>query len=268
MISGAWLDAYTPTSLAMARPRRGGGPGGPHFSQEFRFGHAGNHEVEAQKVRIDPWREECHVVALDRGAHLWFQWIPVEDLLPVGAVLFAERSRTLKIEEELAQPVVSHGRYFATSKGGKRNRPKRRARTRLFPAALSGEGHESHRQGLFCRGGAVRPLFNEQELLNVGGSSHRDHHPPAGLELVDQGPWNLRGCCSDDNRIEGRSLRPAAVAVADPDLDVAVAELAEEPLRLFSERLDDLDRVDLRRELGEHRRLVTRARAHLQHLVS
>src|SRR5712692_521446 len=109
MMSGAWLDAYTPISLAMARSRRGGGPGGPHFSQEFRFGHSGNHEVEAQKVRVDPRSEERDVVALDRGAHFGLQGIAVEDLLPAGPVFLAERGRTLKIEEELAQPIVSHG---------------------------------------------------------------------------------------------------------------------------------------------------------------
>src|SRR6266508_2289282 len=246
MMSGAWLDANTPTSSAMARSRRRCGPGGPHPFQELRFRHAGNHEVEAQKIGVDARSEECDVVALDGGAHFGLQGIAVEDLPPIGPVFFAERSGTLEIEEELAQPVVSHERYFATSEGGGRNRAKRWASARLFPAARSREGHESHRQGSLCRGGAVRPLFQEQELLNVGGSSHRDHHSPAGLELVYQGPWNLRGCRSDDNRIEGRSLGPAVVAVADPDLDVAVAELPEEPLPRLSQRLEELERVDLR----------------------
>src|SRR6266571_4181720 len=130
MISGAWLEANTPASLAMARPRRGGGPGGSHFSQEFRFGHSGNHEVEAQKVGVDPRGEERDVVALDRGAHFGLQGIAVENLLPAGAVFLAERSGTLKIEEELAQPVVSHIRYFAMSVGACN------PRTRLFSLAF------------------------------------------------------------------------------------------------------------------------------------
>src|SRR5438128_12361988 len=108
-MSGAWLDAYTPASLAMARPRRGGGPGGPHFSQEFRFGHAGNHEIEAQKVGVDPRSEERDIVALDGGAHLGLQGIAVEHLPPVGPVFFAARSGAREIAEELAQAVACHG---------------------------------------------------------------------------------------------------------------------------------------------------------------
>src|SRR5260370_42638314 len=65
MISGAWLDAYTPTSLAMARPRRGGGPGGSHFSQEIRLGHSRDPQIKPKPARVDPRREEGHSVALD-----------------------------------------------------------------------------------------------------------------------------------------------------------------------------------------------------------
>src|SRR6266446_8176130 len=124
----------------MARPRGGGGPGGPHPFQELRFGHAGNHEVEAQKVGVDPRSEECDVVALDGGAHFGLQGIAVEDRLTVGAVFLAERSGTLKIEEELAQPVVSHERYFAMSVGACN------PRTRLFSLSFSRQWHEPHRQ--------------------------------------------------------------------------------------------------------------------------
>src|SRR5258708_25448161 len=94
MISGAWLDAYTPTSLAMARPRRGGGPGGSHFSQEIRLGHSRDHEIEPKQVRVDPRREEGHVVALARGPHLGLQRIAVGNLLPGAALLLAEASGT------------------------------------------------------------------------------------------------------------------------------------------------------------------------------
>src|SRR5712691_9088227 len=109
MMSGAWLEANTPASLAMARPRRRVGPGGPHFFQEIRLGHSCDHEIEPEQVRVDPRREERDVVALNRGAHFGLQGIAVENLLPVGAVFVAERSGTLEIEEELAQPIVSHG---------------------------------------------------------------------------------------------------------------------------------------------------------------
>src|SRR3981189_223599 len=99
----------------MARSRRGVGPGGPHFFEEIRLGHPGDHEIKPEEIRVDPRREERDVVALDRCPHLWLQRIAVEDLLPVGAVFLAERSGALQIEEELAQPIVSHGHYFAMS---------------------------------------------------------------------------------------------------------------------------------------------------------
>src|SRR5258708_38852781 len=108
MMSGAWLEANTPTSLAMARPRRRGRSGGPHFSQEIRLGHSGDHEIETQKIRVDPRREEGHVVALDRGTHLGLQGIAIENLLPLGAALFAERRGGLKLEDELAHHAGSH----------------------------------------------------------------------------------------------------------------------------------------------------------------
>src|SRR6266852_1781005 len=155
MISGAWLDAYTPTSLAMARPRRSGGPGGSHFSQEIGLGHSGDHEIEPEEIRVDPRRQEGHVVALDRGPHFGLQRIAVENLLPAGAVLVAERGGALKIEKELAQPVVSHSRYFATSAA------------LLFRSLISGERHEPHRQGAFRRRAAVGLLFHDEELLHL-----------------------------------------------------------------------------------------------------
>src|SRR5258706_15430979 len=108
MISGAWLEANPPTSLAMARPRRRVGAGGAHFFQEIGLGHSGDNEIEPEEIGVDPRREEGHVVALDRGPHFGLQGIAVEDLLAVGAVLIAELGGALKIEKELAQPIVSH----------------------------------------------------------------------------------------------------------------------------------------------------------------
>src|SRR5467141_2215482 len=253
MMSGAWLEANTPASLAMARPRRSVGPGGSHFFQEIRFGHSGDHEIEPEQVRVDPRREESYVVALDRGPHFGLQRIAVENLLPVGAVLVAEHRGALKIEEELAQPIVSHGRYFAMSAA------------LLFRPPIPGERHEPHRQGAPRRRAAVGLFFHEQEMLDVRWCAHRDHHSSAGLELVDQRLRYRRGRRCDDDGVEGRGVGPAAVAVADAYLDVAVPELAENLPGAESEGLDDLDRVDLRHQLGEHCRLVTRARSDLEH---
>src|SRR5713101_3458949 len=95
------------------------------------------------------------------GAYFGLQGIAVEDLLPAGAVFLAERSGTLKIEEELAQPVVSHIRYFAMSVGACN------PRTRLFSLAFSRQWHEPHRQRSPGRRGVVGLLFHDEELLHV-----------------------------------------------------------------------------------------------------
>src|SRR5574342_653426 len=99
----------------MARSRRVGGPGCSDLLQELGFWHAGHHEIEAQQIGVDPRREEGDVVALDRGPHLGLEAIAIEDLLAIGAVFLTKRRRALQIEEKLAQPVISHGAYFAMS---------------------------------------------------------------------------------------------------------------------------------------------------------
>src|SRR5262252_7456751 len=100
MMSGAWLAAYTPTSLAMARPRGVFSPGAAHLREELGLGHAGDDEIEAQQVGIHPRGEENDVVALDRLAHFGFQGIAVQDLLAVRPVLRPEGRGALKIEEQ------------------------------------------------------------------------------------------------------------------------------------------------------------------------
>ena len=59
-------------------------------------------------------------------------------------------------------------------------------------------------------------------------------------------------------------LRPAPVAVADTDLHVLIAEAPQRFGSLAPEGFDDLDRVDLFRETGEHRGLVARACTYLE----
>src|SRR5258708_23806 len=163
MMSGAWLEANTPTSLAMARPCRRGRSGGPHLSPEIRLGPSGRPKIDTQKIRGEP---------------------------------------------------------------------RRRA--------------------------AVGLLLHEQEVLHVRGSAHRDHHSPSGLELVDQRLRDRCGRGGDDDGVEGRGGWPAAVAVADTQLDVPVPQLAENLFGATSEGLDDLYRIDLRPPLGQHRPPVTR----------
>src|SRR5205823_6204957 len=212
MMSGAWLEANTPARLAMARPRRGVCAGGPHFFQEIRLGHSRDHEIEPEEIRVDPGREERDVVALYRSTHLGLQGIAVEDLLPVGAVFVAERSGALQIEEEFGEPIVSHGRYFAISA------------SLLFCPVIAGQRHEPDWPGAPRRPTPAVLLLHQQEVLHIRCSTPRDHHPPAGLELIDRGLRDRRGPRRNDDGVERRGRGPAAVTVAHAHLDVTVPE--------------------------------------------
>src|SRR5260370_20251105 len=176
MMSGAWLEANTPTSLAMARPRRRGSSGGPHFSQEIRLGHSGDNKMETQNIRVDQRREEGHVVALDRGTHLGLQGIAIEDLLPVGAVLVAERGGALKIEEELAQPVVSHGAILP------------RARCYCFVPRSRVRGTNLT--------GSVRPVvLRPSHCFSTSSRSSTSDDPPTAITIRPPGlSWSIHGC--------------------------------------------------------------------------
>src|SRR6266853_1473680 len=179
MMSGAWLEANTPTSLAMARPRRRGRSGGPHFSQEIRLGHSGDHEIETQKIRVDPRREEGHVVALDRGTHLGLQGIAIEDLLPVGAVLVAEHGGALKIEEELAQPVVSHGAILP------------RARCYCFVP-------RSRVRGTNLTGRVRLVVVRPSDCFSTSRRCCTSEGPPTGITIRPPGlSWSISGCGTD-----------------------------------------------------------------------
>ena len=95
------------------------------------------------------------------------------------------------------------------------------------------------------------------------GSTRR----PPTRELVDQRLRHVAGSGRHDDRVEGRLLGPAAIAVADAHVHVRVAEPRQVGARPLAELLHDLDRVDLARELGEHRRLVARAGPDLEHAL-
>src|SRR5262249_58013388 len=98
--------------------------------------------------------------------------------------------------------------------------------------------------------------------------AHGDHQATAGCELSDQRRRYLGWCRGHHDRIEWRSLRPAARAVAVTDVHATVAEAPQDGLGAARERLDDLDRVDLRAESGEDRRLVAGAGSDLQHAIA
>src|SRR5262249_29857792 len=66
-------------------------------------------------------------------------------------------------------------------------------------------------------------------------SPQGDDHPAAVLELVDQRLGDLLRGAGDDDGIERSGFRPALVAVADPRMDVVIAQLLVDLGRAFAE---------------------------------
>src|SRR5258706_16020072 len=134
-------------------------------------------------------------------------------------------------------------------------------------SALAGQWYESHRNDLIGSYRPIRLLLNQRERLNAPSRPHWNHHPPARLELLYQWRRNLIRAGRHHDRVEGSALLPSLVAVTRADLHVAVAKALEPRSRLGRERRHDLDGVDRVHELRQHRRLVTRAGADLEHAV-
>ena len=65
------------------------------------------------------------------------------------------------------------------------------------------------------------------------------------------------GRAGDDDGIKRRVLWPAFVTVARLDMHILVTETLQRRLRRLRERLDDLDRINFRDELGQDRCLIT-----------
>ena len=77
-----------------------------------------------------------------------------------------------------------------------------------------------------------------------------------------------------DDLVEGRMFRPAEIAVGGLPADTAVFDIfglgqaRVDPVRRLGERRNDLHRIDVRREVAEHRRLIAGAGADFEHLVA
>lgn len=119
---------------------------------------------------------------------------------------------------------------------------------------LSGHGYEKHGNGRTLVDRAVEPFFEDQQFLRV--AAHGDDQATAGGQLVDERRRDFRRGGGNDDHVEGGFFRPALIAVALADHDVLVAQLGQAFFGLFSQRLDDLDAVNLPAELGQHGRLI------------
>ena len=105
----------------------------------------------------------------------------------------------------------------------------------------------TNRTGSTARFSSLPARFSQQDQLLRARRPHRNDHPPALLELVDQRLRHVIRRARHDDRIERRRLRPALVAIARAHVDVAIAEPLQDPRAArFAERLHDLDRIHLR----------------------
>ena len=68
----------------------------------------------------------------------------------------------------------------------------------------------------------------------------------------------------DDDAVKGRRHLPAVIAIARACHDIAIAQPLQPRGSAVRQPRHDLDRVNPPRKMGEDRRLVTRAGAHLK----
>lgn len=105
-------------------------------------------------------------------------------------------------------------------------------------------------------------------MLDPERRADRNHHPAAGLELVQEWRRNVARRGGDQDGVVRRMRFPAVVTIADANLYVGIAHLQQPPRNVQPQGLDDLDRVDGLGQVRHHRRLVARAGADLEHLVA
>ena len=104
----------------------------------------------------------------------------------------------------------------------------------------------TNRVGLSSRRVSSLPCFSTQpNALGKPVLRQGDHHPAAVLELIDQRLGNLLRGARDDDRVEGRRIGPALVAVADAGMDIRVTQFLVDLGRSFAERGVDLDGVNV-----------------------
>src|SRR5262249_39609792 len=128
-----------------------------------------------------------------------------------------------------------------------------------------GEGHKGHRKNCATR---YRPCFilgeDQQVLLAMWLASGNDQ-PAAGLDLFHQGWRDLARSRGYDDGVERGMFRPTLAAITAPQRDVGEALLRQHRGRTGGEFRNDLDRPDRVGKAGEHRRLISRAGADLEH---
>lgn len=62
------------------------------------------------------------------------------------------------------------------------------------------------------------------ELLRLSGHANRDEADACFGELIEESNGSIGECHGRDDAVEGRRFRPTARAVADVEVDAAIAE--------------------------------------------
>ena len=78
----------------------------------------------------------------------------------------------------------------------------------------SDKGNEPHQLKGFRRASAALILGDQQEPLRLEGPPDRDHHFPAGLELIEEGRGDVEGRACHNDAIKRGKLFPAVITVA------------------------------------------------------
>jgi len=106
----------------------------------------------------------------------------------------------------------------------------------------------------------------DHEVLHLLVADGRDDEP-IGRALPHQLRGDARGCGGHEDAVVRRLGRISDGSITRDNAHVLVAELGEKSARAIRERQMPLDGDDIARELREHRRLVPRARADLEHVM-
>ena len=137
----------------------------------------------------------------------------------------------------------------------------------LLPAARADQRHESDVAQFFALVIGLAPARHADQALQRLLFADGNDQSSADGQLIQQRLRNIGAAGGDDDRIEGRVLRPTERAVAVQHVHVVETLLAQSPRRLFGQFGVPLDRVDLAGDSSQDRRGVAGAGADFQHAV-
>ena len=110
-------------------------------------------------------------------------------------------------------------------------------------------------------------LFNHPKQRLLIAFAHRNDHLTSFDQLVDQRLRNRFGAACDNDFVEGCSIGPAKESIADSNRDIFVVQIFERLLRLGSQFVHDLDRVNVLHQRTQDSSLISAASTNLQDLI-